>query len=90
MKRENRDIWREALRATSAGWDLALPIFAGVLIGYLFDRLLNTRYVFTLGFLLLGVATGYYNLIRSIRRLDRRSRRKAAREKETRKEGTEQ
>ena len=90
MKRQNRDIWREALRATSAGWDLALPIFAGVLIGYLFDRLLNTRYVFTLGFLLLGVATGYYNLIRSIRRLDRRSRRKAAREKETRKEGTEQ
>ena len=90
MKRENRDIWREALRATSAGWDLALPIFAGVLTGYLFDRLLNTRYVFTLGFLLLGVATGYYNLIRSIRRLDRRSRRKAAREKETRKEGTEQ
>jgi len=78
------------LRATSAGWDLALPIFAGVLIGYLFDRLLNTRYVFTLGFLLLGVATGYYNLIRSIRRLDRRSRRKATREKETRKEGTEQ
>ena len=78
------------MRATSAGWDLALPIFAGVLIGYLFDRLLNTRYVFTLGFLLLGVATGYYNLIRSIRRLDRRSRRKAAREKETRKEGTEQ
>ena len=78
------------MRATSAGWDLALPIFAGVLIGYLFDRLLNTRYVFTLGLLLLGVATGYYNLIRSIRRLDRRSRRKATREKETRKEGTEQ
>lgn len=82
MKKENREIWREALRATSAGWDLALPIFAGVLIGYLLDRLLNTRYIFTLGFLILGIATGYYNLLRSIQRLDRRSCRKAAREEE--------
>jgi ATP synthase protein I len=82
VKKENREIWREALRATSAGWDLALPIFAGVLIGYLLDRLLNTRYIFTLGFLILGIATGYYNLLRSIQRLDKRSCRKAAREEE--------
>lgn len=89
MKKRDRDIWREALRATSAGWDLALPIFAGVLIGYLLDRLLNTRYIFTLGFLVLGIATGYYNLIRSIQRLDERSCRKATREK-GRKDGAEQ
>jgi ATP synthase protein I len=82
LKKQDRDIWREALRATSAGWDLALPIFGGVLIGYLLDRLLNTRYIFTLGFLVLGIAAGYYNLIRSIQRLDDRSGRKPGREEE--------
>lgn len=82
MKKQDRDIWREALRATSAGWDLALPIFGGVLLGYLLDRLLNTRYIFTLGFLVLGIAAGYYNLLRSIQRLDERSSRKVARKED--------
>ena len=31
--------WREAMTATSLGWDLALPIFGGVLLGYLLDQL---------------------------------------------------
>jgi ATP synthase protein I len=90
LKKQDRDIWREALRATSAGWDLALPIFAGVLVGYLVDRLLNTRYIFTLGFLVLGIATGYYNLMRSIQRLEERSCRKGAQEEERKEEEAEQ
>jgi F0F1-type ATP synthase assembly protein I len=90
LKRQDSGIWREALRATSAGWDLALPIFAGVLAGYLLDQLVNTTYVFTLGFLVLGIATGYYNLIRSIRRLDERACRKVAGEKEGKQEGATQ
>jgi F0F1-type ATP synthase assembly protein I len=78
VKRDSGEIWREALRATSLGWDLALPIFAGVLIGYLLDSTLGTTYVFTLGLLLLGIAAGFYNVIRSIQRLDERCRRQAA------------
>ncbi len=74
MNRREQEIWREALRATSLGWDLALPIFGGVLIGYVLDHALNTRYVFTLGLLLFGIATGFYNVIRSIHRVDERSR----------------
>ncbi|MGD8245347.1 MAG: AtpZ/AtpI family protein [Anaerolineae bacterium] len=90
MRTEDRDIWREAIRATSLGWDLALPIFAGVLIGYLLDRALGTTYVFTLGLLVLGVATGFYNVVRSIRRMDERCRRRAAgRGRIERDEGTE-
>lgn len=79
VKRDSGEIWREALRATSLGWDLALPIFAGVLVGYLLDRTLNTTYIFTLGLLLLGTATGFYNVIHSILRMDARCRRQAAR-----------
>jgi len=75
MNRQEGDIWREALRATSLGWDLALPIFGGVLVGYLLDGALPTGYLCTFGFLILGIFTGFYNVIRSINRLDRRSRR---------------
>ena len=76
MNQHEQQIWREALRATSLGWDLALPIFGGVLLGYLVDRLLGTRYVFTLGFLMLGIATGFYNVLQAIQRMDKRSRRR--------------
>lgn len=65
-------LWRDGLTAVSAGWDLALPIFGGVLLGYYLDRWLGTGHIFTLGLLVLGVGIGYYNLMRLIRRLERR------------------
>ena len=74
--------WREALAATSLGWDLALPIFGGVLLGHLLDRQLDTGYVFTLGLLVLGIGTGFYNVARSIQRIEARERRRAAAEDE--------
>jgi ATP synthase protein I len=82
MSRDNAEIWREALRATTLGWDLALPIFGGLLTGYLLDRALGTRYVFTLGLLIFGIGTGFYNVIRSIQRMDERTRRRDNREGE--------
>lgn len=82
MNRSEQEIWREALRATSLGWDLALPIFGGVLIGYVLDRALGTKYVFTLVLLVLGIAIGFYNVIRSIRRLDEQSCRRASKQGE--------
>lgn len=63
-------LWREALTSLTLGWDLALPIFGGVLAGYWLDRWLGTGHVFTLGLLVLGVAIGYYNVARFIRRLE--------------------
>jgi F0F1-type ATP synthase assembly protein I len=67
-------LWSEALRAASLGWDLAVPIFGGVLLGHALDRWLETGYVFTLGLLLLGVATGFYNVFRAVQRLEARER----------------
>lgn len=63
-------LWREALTSLTLGWDLALPIFGGVLAGYWLDRWLGTGHIFTLGLLVLGVAIGYYNVARFIRRLE--------------------
>ncbi|MEA3377068.1 MAG: AtpZ/AtpI family protein [Chloroflexota bacterium] len=90
MKRGDGNLWRAALRATSLGWELALPIFGGVLGGYLLDRLVGTRYIFTLSLLMLGIVAGFYNVIRSIQQVDEGSRRQAGREREKEKEGTEQ
>jgi len=86
-KRQNDDpmwgvLWREALVALSLGWDLALPIFAGVLLGYFLDRWLGTGHVFTLGLLMLGIAIGYYNIARFILRVNRRDQEEARRKKE--------
>lgn len=77
MNQRERKMLREALRATSLGWDLTLPIFGGVLVGYILDRSLGSAYLFTLGFMIFGIGTGFYNVLHSIQRMDRRSRRRA-------------
>lgn len=77
---EWRAAWRDALAAMSLGWDLAVPIFGGVLLGHLLDRRLGTRYAFTLGLLVLGIGTGFYNVARSIQRVEARERRRASQE----------
>ena len=75
-------LWREAVVAMSLGWDLAVPIFGGVLLGHFLDRWLGTGYVFTLGLLVLGIAIGYYNVARFIQRVEARERQFAAQENE--------
>jgi F0F1-type ATP synthase assembly protein I len=66
------NLWREALLATTLGWELALPIFGGVLIGYALDRWIGTGHIFTLGLLTAGIFVSYYNVWRFIKRLDRK------------------
>lgn len=70
----------ELFRATSLGWDLALPIFLGVLLGHYLDRWLETGYVFTVGLLFLGAASGFYNVWRFGQRVGRRVRANAKEE----------
>jgi predicted F0F1-ATPase subunit len=65
-KAENKTNFIKGLSLLSLGWELAIPIFIGVLLGYQLDKLLGTRLVFTLILLLLGIATGFYNLYKVI------------------------
>jgi F0F1-type ATP synthase assembly protein I len=48
----------------SLGWELALPIFGGVFLGHLLDQRSGEGYAYTLGLLLLGIAVGFYNVVR--------------------------
>lgn len=61
-----RKEWLRAFSLTALGWELAVPIFGGLLIGYKLDQLFSTRYLFTLILLLLGIAVGYYSLYKYI------------------------
>ncbi len=56
------------LRARSAGFrilgEFVAAIVAGLLIGYLIDRVLGTLPAFLIVFLLLGMAAGFLNIYR--------------------------
>jgi predicted F0F1-ATPase subunit len=58
--------WTKASIHTSLGWELALPIFSGVFLGYLLDKHFNSHYLLTLIFLIFGIVAGYYSLYRTI------------------------
>ncbi len=65
-KLKNQSSWIKDLKLTSLGWELALPIFGGVFLGYQIDRRMDSSYTFTLIFVLLGIIIAYYNLYRLI------------------------
>ena len=81
---------REGLGVLTIGWDLAIPIVGGVLLGHFLDQWLGTGYTFTLGLLVLGVMIGYFNLSRLIRRLNEQDRLRKEQEQkaEEEKDGT--
>lgn len=62
-------LWRESLRAMSLGWDLAVPIFGGALLGYFLDRFFGTGHIFTIGLIFFGIFVSYYNLGKFISRM---------------------
>lgn len=72
--------WRDALRTTSLGWDLAVPIFGGAVLGYFLDRRFHTGPVVTIGLLFLGVMVGFYNVGRQIQHEIARDRFRAEQE----------
>lgn len=74
-----RATWRQALTTLTIGWDLAIPIFGGVLGGHLMDRRLETGFAFTVGLLVLGLVVGVYNVVRTLQCELRRGRLDVAR-----------
>lgn len=66
LKVNNNKPWHYGMSLTTLGWELAVPIFGGLLIGYKLDQYLNTRYILTISLLVLGIAIGYYSLYKYI------------------------
>jgi F0F1-type ATP synthase assembly protein I len=56
----------KGISLATLGWEIALPICGGAVVGHYLDRYLETTYMFTLSFLGLGVFIGYYNIFKRI------------------------
>jgi len=50
--------------ASSLGINLVLCTVIGLALGMVLDRWLNAKPYFTLGFLLLGIAAGFWNILK--------------------------
>lgn len=66
MKNEGNKISGRDLRASSIGWEMAVPIIGGPVLGYFLDKRFATGSTYTLILLGLGLFIGVYNLIRFI------------------------
>ena len=50
--------------------DLISSIIVGALIGYGLDKIFSTNPVFFIIFLVLGIITGFYNLFKTVKKLN--------------------
>ena len=70
MKEETKDRINQKefknISLTTLGWELALPIFGGTLLGFHLDKMLELNYLLTFVLLIAGILVGYYNLVKLI------------------------
>ncbi|MAI76949.1 MAG: hypothetical protein CBC25_06820 [Pelagibacteraceae bacterium TMED65] len=52
--------------------DLVSSIIAGILIGLGLDKFFLTKPIFFIIFLLLGIITGFYNIFKSMQKLNKK------------------
>jgi ATP synthase protein I len=69
MKRETRRTFKELAYFSSLGISVALAVFIGLGIGVVLDRKFETTPWFTLIFLGFGIAAGFRNIARVIKRV---------------------
>ena len=68
MKKETRRAYKEFAYYSSLGISVSLSIFIGLAIGVVLDRKFDTSPWFTLIFLAFGIAAGFRNIARVIKR----------------------
>ncbi len=68
MRRETAQMLKELAYYSSLGFSVALAIFIGLFIGRFLDNLLGTSPVLMFVFLGLGIAAGFSNILRAMKR----------------------
>ena len=56
------NFWRLVAQASQLGWNMAIPIVGGVLLGRYLDDRFDKEFMWTLSLLLMGVAVAFNNL----------------------------
>jgi len=59
-------MWQYLALLTEIGLVIVISILTGVTVGYYLDRFIGTRFVFTLAFLLVGIASGFVSAYRLV------------------------
>ena len=71
MKDDQVSLWRQLAGLSSLGITFAASIAIGATIGIVLDRWLNFSPWFTIVFFLFGVAAGFVNLLKDLKRWGR-------------------
>lgn len=66
MIKFEKDFVQSVAWASSLGFIIALSIIIGLVIGHYLDKWLNTKPYFTLIFMVLGIISGFYNVLRML------------------------
>jgi ATP synthase protein I len=70
-KRPEKSFFGYLMDASSVGIQLVVSTFAGLAIGYGLDRLFGTRPYLTFIFFIVGVISGFRELLRVARKVDK-------------------
>ena len=65
-KDESWKLTHRDFRASSLGWEIAIPIVGGPVLGHFLDRKFGTGIDLTLIFMVLGIMAGAYFMLRYI------------------------
>ena len=65
-----KPLFRQLLEASTVGLNLVLSTFVGLAIGYGLDHLFNSSPWLTIIFLIIGIITGFRELIRIAKKQD--------------------
>jgi len=71
LKAKDRSGFRRLADLSSLALMLPSSIVVGLFFGYLLDKLLGTRPWMLFVFLLLGIASGFYSLLRGLKRYEK-------------------
>lgn len=70
------------LKASSIGWEIAIPIFSGPLIGFFLDRQFGTDVRWTMILMGLGLVVATYNVIKYVNQEMHKMNRELEKQKE--------